>query len=138
MCQITEKLRKAIDEKKYSMCVTLDLKKAFDTIDHSILASKLESYGVLGIVSAEADDKGDAGAGDGQASDQHGKSRVGHLAPQAAHLRHFIGVHGVDHRARTHEQQALEERGQRRVGLVDAVVAGAFGDRIRRTRYGWR
>jgi hypothetical protein len=44
-----DKISSAIDENKYSIGIFIDLSKAFDTIDHSILIKKLEHYGVRGI-----------------------------------------------------------------------------------------
>ena len=47
--------------------------------------------------------------------------------PQAAHRRHFVGVAGVDHRARAHEQQALEERVRDQVEQAGHPAADAQG-----------
>lgn len=39
-----------MDKSKYAVGVFVDLKKAFDTINHNILLNKLERYGIRGIV----------------------------------------------------------------------------------------
>ena len=41
-------LLKNMENKKNSICVLLDLSKAFDTIEHSIMLQKLELYGIRG------------------------------------------------------------------------------------------
>ena len=46
---ITEKIKKAIDDGKITCGVFLDLLKAFDTVDHEILLSILEHYGICGV-----------------------------------------------------------------------------------------
>ena len=42
---VTDKWLKAIDEGKYTGAVFLDLAKAFDTVNHRILCTKLSYYG---------------------------------------------------------------------------------------------
>jgi hypothetical protein len=49
LIEITERIRKALDNKHFACGVFVDLEKAFDTVDHSILLTKLEYYGVRGI-----------------------------------------------------------------------------------------
>ena len=49
---LIENLTDANDEKKFTTGVFVDLKKAFDTIDHNILLKKLDHYGIRGIANS--------------------------------------------------------------------------------------
>ena len=44
--EITEKVKQACDTRDYSCGVFLNLQKAFDTVNHSILLKKLAHYGI--------------------------------------------------------------------------------------------
>ena len=45
---ITENIRNSLENKKYGCGIFIDLKKAFDTVNHKILLKKLEHYGIRG------------------------------------------------------------------------------------------
>ena len=48
MIQITESIRNSIDKNEFGCGIFIDLKKAFDTVNHFIILSKLNHYGVRG------------------------------------------------------------------------------------------
>jgi hypothetical protein len=52
LLDLVEELTSAIDSKKVTIGVFIDLKKAFDTIDHKILLNKLKLYGIRGTALA--------------------------------------------------------------------------------------
>ena len=45
---IADKIQRAIESGQFSCGTFLDLRKAFDTVDHDILLAKLHSYGIRG------------------------------------------------------------------------------------------
>ena len=46
---IVERIQKQLDAGNYTAGVFVDLKKAFDTVDHNILLEKLDYYGIRGV-----------------------------------------------------------------------------------------
>ena len=50
LADVVSLLNKNTDNKKYTCLILLDLKKAFETVDHKILLAKLEKYGIRGNV----------------------------------------------------------------------------------------
>ena len=46
--ELTDRIRQQIDQKKVPFSVFLDLSKAFDTLNHDILLTKLHYYGIKG------------------------------------------------------------------------------------------
>ena len=49
LISMTETIKKSIDNGKFECAIFIDLKKAFDTVNHTILLKKLEHYGIRGI-----------------------------------------------------------------------------------------
>lgn len=50
LMKITEDITTELEKKNHTIGVFIDLKKAFDTLDHGILISKLQTYGIRGVV----------------------------------------------------------------------------------------
>ena len=49
LISIIESVKKTLDEKKYGCGIFIDLKEAFDTVNHEILLQKLEHYGIRNV-----------------------------------------------------------------------------------------
>ena len=47
--ELVENITNAMDNGKFTIGVFIDLKKAFDTVDHNILVTKLDHYGIRGV-----------------------------------------------------------------------------------------
>ena len=47
--EFVEEITTATENKEYAVGVFLDLRKAFDTVDHNLLLMKLQKYGIRGV-----------------------------------------------------------------------------------------
>ena len=48
LIDLVEYIYKSLDENKFVFGIYIDLKKAFDTVNHDIMLSKLQHYGIRG------------------------------------------------------------------------------------------
>ena len=49
LINLTEEIYRALDNKEHYISTLVDIKKAFDCVDHAILLKKLENYGIRGL-----------------------------------------------------------------------------------------
>ena len=49
LISLTENIRKNLDQGNIRCAIFVDLQEAFDTVEHNILLSKLENYGIPGL-----------------------------------------------------------------------------------------
>ena len=49
LLSLTENIREALDSNSFACGIFIDLQKAFDTVDHTILLQKLHFYGIRGL-----------------------------------------------------------------------------------------
>ena len=47
--QLVDQINSNFEKDQYTLGVSIDLSKAFDTVDHKILIAKLENYGIKEI-----------------------------------------------------------------------------------------
>ena len=45
---LLEKITEALDHSEFDICILIDSRKAFDTVEHNILLQKLYHYGIRG------------------------------------------------------------------------------------------
>ena len=49
LVELMSEITNSLNKRKHSIGVFIDLRKAFDTVDHQLLCKKLEFYGIRGI-----------------------------------------------------------------------------------------
>ena len=50
LVSLTEAIKNSLDNRKFGCGIFIDLQKAFDTVNHEVLLTKLEHYGIRGTV----------------------------------------------------------------------------------------